>query len=195
MNRVDYKKINRALSFVVLGYCVLQMGEHWHISLIEDEEYFKYIPWWISSTLFFTAVSKLGKFNPDMKLLKPLCVIMGFIDLTEWVVSVFEIEIPFEAYILKFISSVIVLYFNYQLLTNISQIAEKCGYDTIKGMLLLRDIRTVYVTIYMLLLPFADILKASYWYSWIGWFTIILIRNSLNSFECYLLELEKSEKK
>ena len=120
---------------------------------------------------------------------------MGVIDLTEWVVSVFEIKIPFEAYILKIISSVIVLYFNYQLLTNISQIAEKCGYDTIKGMLLIRDIRTVYVTIYLVLLPFADVLKASYWYSWIGWFTIILIRISLRSFENYLLELEKLEKK
>ncbi len=192
---MDYKKINRALSWVFLGYCVLQLGEHWYISMIDDWKYFKYIPWWISSLLFFTAVSKLEKFNPDMKLLKPLCVIMGCIDLTEWFISVFEIEIPFESYILKIISSVIVLYFNYQLLTNISQIAEKCGYDTIKGMLLLRDIRTVYVTLYMVLLPFADILKTSYWYSWIGWFTIILIKNSLNSFECYLLELEKLEKK
>ena len=192
---MDYKKINRALSFVVLGYCVLQLGEHWYISLIDDWEYFKYIPWWISSPLFFTAVSKLEKFNPDMKLLKSLCIIMGVIDLTEWVVSVFEMKIPFEAYILKIISSVIVLYFNYQLLTNISQIAEKCGYDTIKGMLLIRDIRTVYVTIYLVLLPFADVLKASYWYSWIGWFTIILIRISLRSFENYLLELEKLEKK
>lgn len=192
---MEYKHINRALSWVVLGYFVLQMGEHWHISLIEDEAYFKYIPWWISSPLFFTAVSKLEKFNPDMKLLKPLCIITGVIDLTEWFISVFEIKIPFEAYILKIISSVVVLYFNYQLLTNISQIAEKCGYDTIKGMLLLRDIRTVYVTIYMVLLPFADILKASYWYSWIGWFTIILLKISLNSFENYLLKLEKPEKK
>ncbi len=188
---MEYKHINRALSWVVLGYIVLQMGEHWYISLIEDEAYFKYIPWWISSLFFLVAVSKLEKFNPDMKLLKPLCIITGVIDLTEWFISVFEIKIPFEAYILKIISSVIVLYFNYQLLTNISQIAEKCGYDTIKGMLLLRDIRTVYVTLYMVLLPFADILKASYWYSWFGWFTIILIKISLNSFKNYLLELEK----
>lgn len=191
---MNYQKLKRAIYLVCVGYGFWQLQEHWFISNFDDGEFFKFIPWWLSAPLFFTAIHIIEKYVSDIKLLKPLCVIMGCIDLAEWLIMFFEVSIPFELYILQIFSSVISLYFNYQLITNISQLAKKCGYESIKGMLTIRTVRTVYVTVYILLLPFAEQLMTGLLVSWFGWFSVILMVNSIKSFMGYLKDLQKQKK-
>ena len=120
---------------------------------------------------------------------------MGVIDLAEWIIIVFDIKIPFELYMLQILSSVISLYFNYQLITNISQLAKKCGYENIKGMLQIRTVHTIYVTVYTLLLPFAEKLMTWQFIPWVGWYNIVWMVGSVKTFIGYLKDLQKQEEK
>ena len=192
---MDYRKLKKALYLICVGYGFWQMQEHWFVIHYDSLPLLKFIPWWLSTPFFFIALGILEKHIPDTKFLKPLCIIMGVIDLAEWIIIVFDIKIPFELYMLQILSSVISLYFNYQLITNISQLAKKCGYENIKGMLQIRTVHTIYVTVYTLLLPFAEKLMTWQFIPWVGWYNIVWMVGSVKTFIGYLKDLQKQEEK
>lgn len=188
---MDYKKIKRGISIIGTAYYFWEF----QASYYDDIEFFKYLPWWIAGPLFFVAICLIQKEIPETKLLKPLCIVMGLLDLSVWLIEIFEIKIPFELYILQILSSVISLYFNYQLLTNIFQFATKCGYEKTNEIKICRNLQTIYVTAFTLLLPFYEEIAVNNLVLYFGWFCIIYIIYSITSFEKYLKDLQKEEKK
>lgn len=186
---MDYKRIKKGISFIGGAYCL------WHLQdpFLDSIEILKYIPWWLASPWFFVAICLIQKEIPETKLLKPLCIVMGLFDLSVWLIEIFEIKIPFELYILQILSLVISLYFNYQLLTNILQFATKCGYEKTKEIKVIRNLRTIYVTVFALILPFYEEIAVNNVVLHCGWYSGMVIVYSINSFEKHLKDLQKQK--
>ena len=75
-------------------------------------------------------------------------------DAAEWVLPVFGLgTLIDEAYILGVVISVVSLYFHFQLLTNLADIAGRFNAKRQKSVLLLRNVRTVLLTLLALPWP------------------------------------------
>lgn len=187
---MDYKRIKRGISIIGTAYCLWEFAAPYY----DDIEFFKYLPWWMAGPLFFVAIRFVQKEIPETKLLKPLCVVMGVIDLSVWLIEIFEIKISFELYTLQILSLVISLYFNYQLLTNIFQFANECDYENSNTISRARNLHTIYVTAFTLILPFYEVIAVNSLVLYFGWFSIIYIIYSMTSFEKHLKNLQKQQK-
>lgn len=187
---MDYKIIKRGISIIGTAYYLWEFQAPYY----DDIKFFKYLPWWMAGPLFFVAIRFIQNEIPETKFLKPLCIVMGILDLSVWLIELLEIKIPFELYTLQILSLVISLYFNYQLLTNIFQFATKFDYEKTKGIKVCRNLQTIYVTAFALILPFYEEIAVNSLVLYFGWFSIIYIIYSMTSFEKYLKDLQKQQK-
>lgn len=175
---MNKKKLNIALWLIVLAFWFMQFKEQYIEAL-------NFLPYWLSGFLLLISVCLFQKDIPEMKLLKPLCIINGVLDLFVWLIGILEWNMPFQIYLPQLLSSVVSLYVNYQLITNLIQFAASYGFENTKPLKRLRLIRTIYITVYTLFLPLYNTLDENLFtilVEWLGWFIALYAGIDINRF-------------
>lgn len=175
---MNKKKLNIALWLMVIGFWVMQFKEPRYDSLDS-------FPYWISGIFLLISVCLFEKDIPEMKLLKPLCIINAVMDFFVWLVGVLEWNMPFQIYLPRLLSFVASLYINYQLITNLIQFAQLHGFENTKPLSIMRLARTIYITLFALFLPLYNTLEEGLFtdlVEYFGWCTVFYSAWEINRF-------------
>lgn len=102
------------------------------------------LPDWVCYALVLHALPGLARAERSALLLRPLAVILLAVDALMWALQIFGAA-P-DLYIVSALSTVLALYFHFQLLTNVADIA-RIDPQRSRSVLRLRNFRTVFVTL------------------------------------------------
>ena len=108
------------------------------------------LPNWLGYLLICRALPAVGEEEPEALLLKPLCAALALWEGLLWLLLLFGTVPDWPVVRLAF--SVIFLYFDFQLLSNLASTAKRHGCQEEKSLRRLRNIRAVLNT--LLALPF-----------------------------------------
>ena len=175
---MNKKKLNIALWLIVIGIWVMQFKEPRYESLGS-------FPYWISGVFLLISVCLFEKDIPEMKLLKPLCIINSVLDFFVWLIGILKVDLPFQTYLPGLLSSVVSLYINYQLITNLIQFAQLHGFENTKPLSIMRLARTLYITLFALFLPLYNTLEQGLFtdlVEYFGWCTVFYSAWEINRF-------------
>lgn len=109
------------------------------------------LPNWLGYILILRALPALGEYEPSALLLRPLGILLALWEGVLWTVDL--VGSSLTGYLFTVIATVIELYFHFQLLTNLADIAESCNCPEHKRILTLRTVRTVLITLFALPVP------------------------------------------
>ena len=135
------------------------------------------LPDWAGYLLFLAALPILGEREESAKLLIPLSKVIAAYSGICWISKGFlGKELSLE--IITIFASVLILYFHFQLLTNVANIAKKYNSEKEKMILHLRTANTILITFYTVIGRFAQIeiiqvIMSAFAYIWVG--IVILI--------------------
>ena len=111
------------------------------------------LPDWVAYAFFIQALPILGEEEESANLLKPLGIILAVLEVLFWVNKGF-LGSGLPLGIVGVVSSVISLYFHFQLLTNLAEIAHKYGCSQEKKLLTLRTVKTILTTVLTIIYSF-----------------------------------------
>lgn len=94
------------------------------------------LPKWVGYMMIISALPVLASQVPSAKLLKPLGVALAVYSGAEWAMKI--ISLDYSLAVLSVLIMCIFVYFNFQLFTNLAEIAEKHSCPQQKGLLKLR---------------------------------------------------------
>lgn len=114
------------------------------------------LPAWVAYLFFYQAIQNaLIHEEESTKLLKPICIILVIARFLDWIIVMFSIEM--NILLISELFAVIQLYFHFQLLTNLANIAHKYECPQESSLLTFRTIHTVLLTILAFTLQFPKI--------------------------------------
>lgn len=107
------------------------------------------LPNWAGYLLFLSAFPAIGEEEESANLLKPLGILICIVEVISWFNDL--CGGPFNLYLINLIMGVAALYFHFQLLTNLANVAHKyeCSQET--KILLLRTVKTVLQTLFIVI--------------------------------------------
>lgn len=144
----EREQLSRALRKIFWGYIFLYFD--FNIGTLDI------LPTAISFFLFYQAIRDcLEREDEATKLLKSICVILGVYHLIDEFMVMFQI--PVELFLVEEIMAVLALYFHFQFLTNLANIADKYSYLAVDTILALRTVYTVMMTILTFTMHFEEI--------------------------------------
>lgn len=136
------KQLSRAVGLIAWGYIFL----HFDINLGT----LNIVPKWVGYILMLAALPKLEDEESTTMLLMPIGIALAVIEGIRWICTLF---FTFYLEVVLIIAAALQLYFHFQLLTNLSDIAER--YDCHPQQERILKLRTVMMVIMtMLALPF-----------------------------------------
>lgn len=104
------------------------------------------IPDWWGILMMYEALTTISKQEKSIKLLEPLALILFVYNAIQWIfLTLFGMEI--NIYVVNVIFTIINLYFHFQLMTNIADIARKNGYEKYNVLLTLRTFKAIIITL------------------------------------------------
>lgn len=106
------------------------------------------IPNWIGYIMFYKSIEGISEYDESVRLLKPLTLILGIYHFFDWVIVALGFNL--DIYIINVFVNIIGLYFDFQLLTNIADIAKSHGCSQYYNIYLLRNIKTILFTLLVL---------------------------------------------
>lgn len=128
--------LSEAVSCVAWGYVFLHLDFNLGgINVLPD---------WACYALVLHALPGLARAERSALLLRPLAIILLAVDALMWALQIFGAA-P-DLYIVSALSTVLALYFHFQLLTNVADIA-RIDPQRSRSVLRLRNFRTVFVTL------------------------------------------------
>ena len=140
---MEQKNIAYTIKCIAWGYVLIHL--HFNIATLD------LLPDWLGYLFFFDALPVLATFVPSALLLKPFGLVLTIWSGIEWILKLFSIS--FDIYLLELCISLIALYFHFQLLTNLAELAKQHNCPQEKSILVLRTVRTVLATIFFLPFP------------------------------------------
>ena len=136
------------------------------------------LPKWIGYIFFYQAIRDcIEEEEESAKLLKPICMILAIYQLINWFMVIFGLGI--DILILSELFAVIALYFHFQFLTNLANIADKYSCPITNTLMSLRTIHTVMMTILTFTLHFNEI-------EWLS-LMIMVAQVFITIFICYVI--------
>lgn len=111
------------------------------------------LPNWACYAFALSALPGLAKVERSAKLLRPLGLILLWVTVIIWALKAIGTDL--NSYLVTAIITVLELYFHFQLLTNIADIAARFDTDKARSLKRLRNFRAVYMTLIALPWPFA----------------------------------------
>lgn len=138
----DYRKIYDGISKAAWGYffCYFNINFN-NVSIL---------PTFIGYILFISAINCLKDEERELSLLHTMGVILALWHGAEWIVSWLGIDLDGAWQFIDILISLVNLYFNFQLLTNLASIAAKYqpeGYEQDAKLLRYRTLQTVMLTV------------------------------------------------
>lgn len=138
--------MSQVMKQIAIGYLLLHINFNFGTLNI--------LPDWLGYLFILRALAGLAEEEPSAKLLQPLGKILLAWEVIEWTVVLFGGE--FAGYGISIIVIAVSLYFNFQLLTNLANIAEKYDCPERNKILFLRTILTVMNTMFALPFPWEE---------------------------------------
>ena len=117
----DYERLYTGLSHAAWGYFLL----HFYFNLNFDSVSINILPSFAGALLLLSAVDKLSAERRDLKLLRPLCMILAAWHLADWLLALAGTSLTGKILFLDLIFTAVLLYFHFQFLTDMAAIAEK----------------------------------------------------------------------
>lgn len=117
----DYERLYTGLSHAAWGYFLL----HFNFNLNFDSVSINILPSFAGALLLLSAVDKLSAERRDLKLLRPLCMILAAWHLADWLLALAGTSLTGKILFLDLIFTAVLLYFHFQFLTDMAAIAEK----------------------------------------------------------------------
>ncbi len=137
----DYRKLYNGISKAAWGYFFIYLNINVNAVNL--------LPSFVGYLFFLSAISYLKAEERELSLLNTLGVILALWHGAEWVVSLVEINLDGSWQFIDIIISLVNLYFQFQLLTNLASIATKYqpeGYELDAKLLRYRMLQTVMLT-------------------------------------------------
>lgn len=141
MNRDDYKN---ALTKIAWAYILIYFDFNVDVGIGT----MNILPKWAGYIMILTALNGVAEEETSAKLLRPFGLIIVVEDLLRWTWTIFGGDISWPW--ISTVVGVINLYFHFQLLTNLADIAERDGSAYTKRLRLLRTFQTIFVTIWII---------------------------------------------
>lgn len=105
------------------------------------------LPDWIGYYLYYQAIFVIEKYEKSASLLRPFALILGVYEGIAWLLQIIGISLE-SMTLLQIFIAIISIYFQFQLLTNISQIASFHHHDDFaKRFLTLRTMQVISITL------------------------------------------------
>lgn len=117
----DYERLYTGLSHAAWGYFLLRFN----FNLNFDSVSINILPSFAGALLLLSAVDKLSAERRDLKLLRPLCMILAAWHLADWLLALAGTSLTGKILFLDLIFTAVLLYFHFQFLTDMAAIAEK----------------------------------------------------------------------
>ena len=143
---MQQKRMSDAIFSIAWGYVLIHL--HFRLGPVD------LLPDWLGYILFYSAINMIKEKEPSAKSLQPLTIVLGIWD----VALIFFQEIQAFGIIITVLS----LYFHYQFLTNIANIAGKYMCLEQDKILKLRIVRTILVTVFAVPIPWNDMAIFTY---------------------------------
>lgn len=142
------EQLSRALQKTFWGYIFLYFD--FNLGTIDV------LPAWSGYFFFYQLINNILETEEEsIKLLKPLCIILSIYRLIEWFIVMCGMKM--DILIVSELFAVIALYFHFQFLTNLANIAHKYDCPQGKNLLTLRTIHTILMTILTFTMHFEEI--------------------------------------
>ena len=107
------------------------------------------LPDFIGYVLIYKGIKILLNIVTSLKLLQNFAVLLGVISFIKWILAIFNSNI--RIYLISVIITIITLYFDFQLITDIMEIATKSRYLHVSDLKLLRNMKVIiYTVIYLM---------------------------------------------
>ena len=145
----DRQKLYRAIKHIAWAYILLYLD----INLITVN----ILPNWLGFLLILHALPALSAEVPSAALLRPFAALLAVWEGIEWIAKTLAITVDADLSILSLIVSVIVLYFHFQLLTDLATLSEKYACPQTQKLLHLRTVNTLIATALSLPLPWQNV--------------------------------------
>lgn len=168
----------RALTRCVRGYVFLYFN--FNLGTIN------LLPGWAGFLFLYCALDEIGKYQPSALLLKPLGLILAGAEAVSWILAIFGME-P-DWYLFTLIISILNLYFHFQLLTNLADIARDMDYPKADSLLALRTANTIFITLMALPFPWKEMTGIAFLILAADLIILIWIIVTLRSFRKYVEE-------
>ena len=140
---MEQKNLSHTIKCIAFGYIFIHL--HFNIATLD------LLPDWIGSLQFLDALPVLSTSVPSALLLKPFALVLTIWTGLEWILKLFSISL--DMYLLELFIALISLYFHFQLLTNLAELAKQNNCPQEKSILHLRTARTILATISFLPFP------------------------------------------
>lgn len=146
---IDKNEMSKAIGGIAWGYVFIHM--HLNLGTIDI------LADWIGYFMIVKALGVVGKCEESALLLKnPGLAITVWIFIT-WAINILQLSPSGFIYgTIDMIFSILILYFHFQLLTNLADVAETYNCSHKSGLLVLRNLRTIMITFIWLPLPFDE---------------------------------------
>ena len=139
------EKLCRAIKHIAWGYVLLYLD----VNLAT----FNILPDWLGFLLILFALPALANEVPSAALLRPFAILLAAWEGFEWLAKLLGASIGVDLTVPFLIVNVIVLYFHFQLLTDLAALSEKYGCPQTRKLLQLRTVNTLIATALALPLP------------------------------------------
>ena len=146
---MDRNRVARAVGLIAWGYLLLCF--HLTVGTIV------LVPNWRCYIFFLKAMGGLEPVVPAVKLLFPLGVLLGVWEGLLWGMSAVGIQDFTLLYGLQLVASVLMIYFHFQFLTNLAEIAAQAMLPQRIPLLCLRTIRTLFTTVTALPIAWTEV--------------------------------------
>ena len=146
---MDRNRVARAVGLIAWGYLLLCF--HLTVGTIV------LVPNWLCYIFFLKAMGGLEPVVPAVKLLFPLGVLLGVWEGLLWGMSAVGIQDFTLLYGLQLVASVLMIYFHFQFLTNLAEIAAQAMLPQRIPLLCLRTIRTLFTTVTALPIAWTEV--------------------------------------
>lgn len=142
----ERKRLGKLVGEIAIGYLFLHLN--FYIGV------FNLLPNWLGYTVIVNVLNELGEEEPSARLLKPFGIILVVWEL--WTSVCRMTDQQFSLSVIETLIGVISLYFHFQLITNLADIAGKYGYPDCRRLLWVRTVRTLVCTLVILALPWYE---------------------------------------
>lgn len=137
MNRKD---IAWGINLVAWGYLFLYLN----LNLLSIDV----LPNWLAYIFMVKAIGGLSGERPSLKLLRPLGILLGLWSAVVWGLSALGMSMEhYLLHVLQLIAAVLEIYFHFQLLTDLAELAGRAELPHRGKILRLRTVRTVLATV------------------------------------------------
>ena len=114
VQNINYEKLRSAVKAIGFGYAFLYLNLNLgRVNLL---------PNWVGYVLIHEACDDIGEQEPSIVLLKPLAALLAGYEGVLWLCKLFDISFSIPA--VEVVIAVVSLYFHYQLMTNLGDLAD-----------------------------------------------------------------------